>query len=74
MLKSNIFALWVILISTSSAFSFAQAQPTSPQSQLGKPEDYPVTLGDQVLFYVRSDLGKYKGSAPEERAKEYRKK
>lgn len=65
MFRCGAFALWVILISLMSSFSFAQEKKTAPQPEKVISPGYPVVLGDQVLFYLKEEV---KGVSPKERA------
>jgi small-conductance mechanosensitive channel len=55
----------IVLLLLSVPVSFAQVNPTPPKTQEGKPQGYPVMLGDQVLFSLRD----IRGFSGEERAK-----
>ncbi len=64
MVKALISVCMVFLFVSVPGFS-AQVSPTPPKSQEVKLQGYPVTLGDQTLFYIKD----IKGFPAENRAK-----
>jgi hypothetical protein len=65
MVKTAIFAIWIILFSISAPLSSAQEKKISPPPETVPSSGYPVLLGDQILFYLKEDIKEY---SAEERA------
>jgi small-conductance mechanosensitive channel len=64
-LVKALISVFIVFLFASVAVSSAQVSPTPPKTQEVKPEGYPVTLGDQTLFYIKD----VKGFPAEKRAK-----
>ncbi len=60
-----IASVCILLLLVGVAVSLAQMSPTPPKTQGVKLQGYPVTLGDQTLFYIKD----IKGFPAENRAK-----
>src|SRR5512136_388070 len=53
-LVKALISVCMVFLFVSIAVPFAQVGPAPPKTQEVKQQGYPVTLGDQTLFYVHS--------------------
>jgi small-conductance mechanosensitive channel len=65
LVKVLISVLFIVSLFVSVPGSSAEVTPAPPKTQEANPQGYPVTLGDQTLFYIRE----VKGFPAESRAK-----
>ena len=65
-MRKVLMSIGLVMLLAGVPGSFGQTNPTLPQPLEVTPLGYPVTLGDQTLFYIKRDV---KGYSAEERAK-----